>query len=242
MTSLFPALTNGPADGPALRFGERSLTYGRTRAPRPVRTAGTIHGARRVAVWATPDAGDRRRRRRGAAGRGARRTAQPEVRARRSSGTSWPTAPRRWCWPTPDDRTPARPRGLGPPRRRRARHRPVPPRGPRRRRRPGPGRLHLRHHRPAQGRRHPAPGDRRDAGRAGRRLAVDRRRRPRPRTAAVPCARPGPGHPRPAAARRFGAPPGPVQHRGRRPRAERRRDHAVRRADDVPPDRRGAAR
>ena len=28
MSSLFPALTDGPADRPALRFGERALTYG----------------------------------------------------------------------------------------------------------------------------------------------------------------------------------------------------------------------
>ncbi|MEV7858962.1 acyl-CoA synthetase [Streptomyces hirsutus] len=56
MSSLFPALTDGggPAAGrPALRFGERSLTYGElTAAAGPV--AGAVREARRVAVWATP--------------------------------------------------------------------------------------------------------------------------------------------------------------------------------------------
>ncbi|MGY0067128.1 acyl-CoA synthetase [Streptomyces sp. QTS137] len=58
MSSLFPALTDsrtgGPASGrPALRFGERSLTYGELAAAAgPV--AGAVREARRVAVWATP--------------------------------------------------------------------------------------------------------------------------------------------------------------------------------------------
>ncbi|WP_042169900.1 acyl-CoA synthetase [Streptomyces sp. NBRC 110035] len=58
MSSLFPALTDsragGPAAGrPALRFGERSLTYGELAAAAgPV--AGAVREARRVAVWATP--------------------------------------------------------------------------------------------------------------------------------------------------------------------------------------------
>ncbi|MFG2512870.1 acyl-CoA synthetase [Streptomyces sp. NPDC048584] len=54
MTSLFPALTDGAAaDRPALRFGERSLTYGEL-APAAGAVAGELKGARRVAVWATP--------------------------------------------------------------------------------------------------------------------------------------------------------------------------------------------
>ncbi|MFF5367967.1 acyl-CoA synthetase [Streptomyces sp. NPDC013187] len=53
MTSLFPALTGGPADRPALRFGERSLTYGELAAAAGA-TAERVGDARRVAVWATP--------------------------------------------------------------------------------------------------------------------------------------------------------------------------------------------
>ncbi|MGC9377645.1 acyl-CoA synthetase [Streptomyces sp. MH13] len=60
MSSLFPALlpaaTGVPAaaaDRPALRFGERSLTYARLAAAAGG-TAGRIRGAGRVAVWATP--------------------------------------------------------------------------------------------------------------------------------------------------------------------------------------------
>ncbi|MDT0402869.1 acyl-CoA synthetase [Streptomyces edwardsiae] len=54
MSSLFPALTDGPAaDRPALRFGERSLTYGEL-APAAGAVAGELKGARRVAVWAAP--------------------------------------------------------------------------------------------------------------------------------------------------------------------------------------------
>ncbi|MFF0645481.1 acyl-CoA synthetase [Streptomyces tendae] len=57
MFSLFPALspapTGAPADRPALRFGERSLTYAELAAAAGA-TAGRIGGAGRVAVWATP--------------------------------------------------------------------------------------------------------------------------------------------------------------------------------------------
>ncbi|MBL3669950.1 acyl-CoA synthetase [Streptomyces sp. M2CJ-2] len=54
MSSLFPALTDAPAaDRPALRFGERSLTYGELAAAAGA-VAGGVRGARRVAVWATP--------------------------------------------------------------------------------------------------------------------------------------------------------------------------------------------
>lgn len=53
MTPLFPALTEAPADRPALRFGERSLTYGELAAAAGALT-GRIGEARRVAVWATP--------------------------------------------------------------------------------------------------------------------------------------------------------------------------------------------
>ncbi|MFJ5560309.1 acyl-CoA synthetase [Streptomyces sp. NPDC093250] len=53
MSSLFPALTDGPADRPALRFGERSLTYGELAAAAGA-VAGGLKEARRVAVWATP--------------------------------------------------------------------------------------------------------------------------------------------------------------------------------------------
>ncbi|MFI8187647.1 acyl-CoA synthetase [Streptomyces sp. NPDC085946] len=53
MSTLFPALTDGPADRPALRFGGRSLTYGELAAAAGA-TAARIREARRVAVWATP--------------------------------------------------------------------------------------------------------------------------------------------------------------------------------------------
>ncbi|MGW0816031.1 acyl-CoA synthetase [Streptomyces viridiviolaceus] len=53
MSSLFPALTGTPADRPALRFGERSLTYAELAAAAGA-TADGIRDARRVAVWATP--------------------------------------------------------------------------------------------------------------------------------------------------------------------------------------------
>ncbi|MFE0540131.1 acyl-CoA synthetase [Streptomyces sp. NPDC058891] len=54
MSSLFPALT-GPSAGrrPALRFGERTLTYAELAAAAGA-LAGRIGGAGRVAVWATP--------------------------------------------------------------------------------------------------------------------------------------------------------------------------------------------
>ncbi|AQS69748.1 acyl-CoA synthetase [Streptomyces pactum] len=58
MSSLFPALspaaTGAGADRPALRFGERSLTYAELAAAAGG-TAGRIRGAGRVAVWATPE-------------------------------------------------------------------------------------------------------------------------------------------------------------------------------------------
>lgn len=58
MSTLFPALspaaTGAPADRPALRFGERSLTYAELAAAAGG-TAGRIRGAGRVAVWATPE-------------------------------------------------------------------------------------------------------------------------------------------------------------------------------------------
>ncbi|MBA2805934.1 acyl-CoA synthetase [Streptomyces sp. KM273126] len=53
MSSLFPALTDSPAERPALRFGERSLTYAELAAAAGA-LAGRIQGAGRVAVWATP--------------------------------------------------------------------------------------------------------------------------------------------------------------------------------------------
>jgi malonyl-CoA/methylmalonyl-CoA synthetase len=57
VSSLFPALSpapaGAPADRPALRFGERSLTYAELAAAAGA-TAGRIGAAGRVAVWATP--------------------------------------------------------------------------------------------------------------------------------------------------------------------------------------------
>ncbi|GAA4806581.1 acyl-CoA synthetase [Streptomyces ziwulingensis] len=67
MSSLFPALTGSPAtttgpvtttapapdDRPALRFGERALTYAELAAAAGATAAG-VRGAGRVAVWATP--------------------------------------------------------------------------------------------------------------------------------------------------------------------------------------------
>ncbi|MFE9438187.1 acyl-CoA synthetase [Streptomyces sp. NPDC006602] len=53
MSSLFPALTDGRIDRPALRFGDRSLTYGELGAASGA-LAARIGGAGRVAVWATP--------------------------------------------------------------------------------------------------------------------------------------------------------------------------------------------
>lgn len=53
MSSLFPALTGAPAERAALRFGERSLTYGELGAASGA-LAARIGGAGRVAVWATP--------------------------------------------------------------------------------------------------------------------------------------------------------------------------------------------
>ncbi len=53
MSSLFPALADGPPERVALRFGERSLTYARLAAATGA-LADRIGGHRRVAVWATP--------------------------------------------------------------------------------------------------------------------------------------------------------------------------------------------
>ncbi|MER5937122.1 acyl-CoA synthetase [Streptomyces sp. NPDC001928] len=53
MSSLFPALTGAPAGRAALRFGDRSLTYGELGAAAGA-LAARIGGAGRVAVWATP--------------------------------------------------------------------------------------------------------------------------------------------------------------------------------------------
>ncbi|MEU2551732.1 acyl-CoA synthetase [Streptomyces sp. NPDC013313] len=54
MSSLFPALVDGPVDRVALRFGERSLTYGEL-AGAAGALAARLAGAGRVAVWATPE-------------------------------------------------------------------------------------------------------------------------------------------------------------------------------------------
>ncbi|MEV6052049.1 acyl-CoA synthetase [Streptomyces sp. NPDC052107] len=54
MSSLFPALADGPGERIALRFGERSLTYGEL-AGAAGALAARLRGAGRVAVWATPE-------------------------------------------------------------------------------------------------------------------------------------------------------------------------------------------
>ncbi|MGW1544351.1 acyl-CoA synthetase [Streptomyces sp. NPDC002309] len=54
MSPLFPALDRGPAEQPALTFGDRSLTYARLAAASGA-VAERIGTAGRVAVWATPD-------------------------------------------------------------------------------------------------------------------------------------------------------------------------------------------
>ncbi|CCK30267.1 O-succinylbenzoate-CoA ligase [Streptomyces davaonensis JCM 4913] len=54
MSSLFPALADGPPERIALRFGERSLTYARLAAATGA-LADRIAGHRRVAVWATAE-------------------------------------------------------------------------------------------------------------------------------------------------------------------------------------------
>ncbi|MFJ9018940.1 acyl-CoA synthetase [Streptomyces sp. NPDC102259] len=53
MSSLFPALTDDPSGRPALRFGERSLTYARL-ASAAGAVGERVRGQERVAVWATP--------------------------------------------------------------------------------------------------------------------------------------------------------------------------------------------
>ncbi|MFI7384888.1 acyl-CoA synthetase [Streptomyces sp. NPDC049813] len=52
MSRLLPALA-GPPDRPALRFGDRALTYGELAAV-AAPLAGRLSGTARVAVWATP--------------------------------------------------------------------------------------------------------------------------------------------------------------------------------------------
>ncbi|MEU9404945.1 acyl-CoA synthetase [Streptomyces sp. NPDC048281] len=54
MSFLFPALVDGPGGQVAVRFGERSLTYGQLAAAAGV-VAGRVRDAERVAVWATPE-------------------------------------------------------------------------------------------------------------------------------------------------------------------------------------------
>ncbi|MFG2605581.1 acyl-CoA synthetase [Streptomyces sp. NPDC048514] len=54
MSSLFPALVEGPGERVALRFGERSATYGAL-AGAAGALAGRLRGSGRVAVWATPE-------------------------------------------------------------------------------------------------------------------------------------------------------------------------------------------
>jgi malonyl-CoA/methylmalonyl-CoA synthetase len=53
VSSLFPALTGTPAPHPALRFGDRSLTYAEL-ATAAAALAPRLRDAGRVAVWATP--------------------------------------------------------------------------------------------------------------------------------------------------------------------------------------------
>ncbi|MDQ0580819.1 acyl-CoA synthetase [Streptomyces rishiriensis] len=53
MSSLFPALTDDPSGRPALRFGERSLTYAQL-ASAAGAIGARVRGEVRVAVWATP--------------------------------------------------------------------------------------------------------------------------------------------------------------------------------------------
>jgi malonyl-CoA/methylmalonyl-CoA synthetase len=54
VTSLFPALTGDTADRPALRFGDRSLTYAQLAAATGT-LAARLARYDRVAVWATPE-------------------------------------------------------------------------------------------------------------------------------------------------------------------------------------------
>jgi malonyl-CoA/methylmalonyl-CoA synthetase len=54
VSSLFPALTDGPPGRAALRFGDRSLTYGELAAAAGA-LAGRLGGTERVAVWAAPE-------------------------------------------------------------------------------------------------------------------------------------------------------------------------------------------
>ncbi|MFI1352650.1 acyl-CoA synthetase [Streptomyces sp. NPDC020898] len=54
MSSLFPSLTGAPDRRPALRFGERSLTYAELAASAGALAARISGAGGRVAVWATP--------------------------------------------------------------------------------------------------------------------------------------------------------------------------------------------
>ncbi|MFD5590894.1 acyl-CoA synthetase [Streptomyces griseorubiginosus] len=54
MSSLFPALRGATADRPALRFGDRALTYAELAAATGT-LADRVAGYDRVAVWATPE-------------------------------------------------------------------------------------------------------------------------------------------------------------------------------------------
>ncbi|MDQ0990669.1 acyl-CoA synthetase [Streptomyces sp. V3I7] len=54
MSSLFPALTGGPGEQVALRFGDRTLTYAQLRSAAGA-VAARVRDAGRVAVWATPE-------------------------------------------------------------------------------------------------------------------------------------------------------------------------------------------
>ncbi|MFE9607463.1 acyl-CoA synthetase [Streptomyces sp. NPDC006012] len=54
MSSLFPALADGPGARVALRFGARALTYAELGAAAGA-VAAKVRGAGRVAVWATPE-------------------------------------------------------------------------------------------------------------------------------------------------------------------------------------------
>ncbi|OQR65440.1 acyl-CoA synthetase [Streptomyces maremycinicus] len=53
MSSLFPALTDAPSGHPALRFGERRLTYAELASAADA-VGARVRGEARVAVWATP--------------------------------------------------------------------------------------------------------------------------------------------------------------------------------------------
>lgn len=100
MSSLFPALVSGStARRPALRFGERSLTYAELAASAG-ELAARLDGRERVAVWATPSLET-------AVGVVAALLAGvPAVplnpkSGRANWGTFWATARPRWYWSSP---------------------------------------------------------------------------------------------------------------------------------------------